>query len=275
VEQLLASVGVPTIASATVDNAEAAADAAAQLGFPVALKAVGPGLLHKTDVGGVRLGLRSEGEVTDAYRSMKHHIGEGMTGATIQQMAAPGVETIVGVVDHALFGPLVMFGMGGTATELLGDRSFRILPVTDVDAAELVRSLRASPVLFGYRGAPQVAVREVEEVLQRIAQLASCVPDVAELEINPLIVSPEGVVAVDARAKVTPTSRSLATVHHETRAAGREPLEALVEQAIDENPDLQTRRETFELELMAEGRSKEGGLVDLEEHAERDGQAVR
>jgi acetyl coenzyme A synthetase (ADP forming)-like protein len=223
VEQLLASVGVPTIVSATVDNAEAAAHAASQLGFPVALKAVGPGLLHKTDAGGVQLGLRSEDEVTDAYRSMKHHIGEGMTGATIQQMAAPGVETIVGVVDHALFGPLVMFGMGGTATELLGDRSFRILPVTDVDAAELVRSLRASPVLFGYRGAPQVAVSEVEEVLQRIAQLASCVPDVAELEINPLIVSPEGVVAVDARAKVTPVSRRPATVHHQTSAAGREP----------------------------------------------------
>ena len=95
-----------------------------------------------------------------------------MTGGIIQQMAAPGVETIVGVVDHPLFGPLVMFGMGGTATELLGDRSFRILPVTDLDAAELVRSLRASPLLFGYRGSPPVAVSALEDVLQRIARLA-------------------------------------------------------------------------------------------------------
>ena len=125
-----------------------------------------------------------------------------MTGGIIQQMAAPGVETIVGMVDHPLFGPLVMFGMGGTATELLGDRSFRILPVTDLDAAELVRSLRASPLLFGYRGSPPVAVGALEDVLQRIARLAGDVPDLAELDINPLIVSPEGVIAVDARAKV-------------------------------------------------------------------------
>ena len=129
-----------------------------------------------------------------------------MTGAIIQQMAAPGVETIVGVVDHPLFGPLVMFGMGGTATELLGDRSFRILPVTDLDAAELVRSLRASPLLFGYRGSPPVAVDALEDVLQRIARLAGDVPELAELEINPLIVSPEGAIAVDARAKVAPVS---------------------------------------------------------------------
>ena len=113
-----------------------------------------------------------------------------MTGGIIQQMAAPGVETIVGMVDHPLFGPLVMFGMGGTATELLGDRSFRILPVTDLDAAELVRSLRASPLLFGYRGSPPVAVGALEDLLQRIARLAGHLPELAELEINPLIVSP-------------------------------------------------------------------------------------
>ena len=141
-------------------------------GFPVALKAAGPELVHKTDVGGVRLGLRSEDEVADAYRSMADHIGDGMTGGTVQQMAAPGVETIVGVVHHPLFGALVMFGMGGIATELLGDRSFRILPVTDLDAAELVRSLRASPLLFGYRGSPPVAVSALEDLLQRIARLA-------------------------------------------------------------------------------------------------------
>ena len=204
VDELLAAAGVRTIASATVGNAEEAARAAAQLGFPVALKAAGPELVHKTDVGGVRLGLRSEDEVADAYRSMADHIGERMTGGIIQQMAAPGVETIVGVVDHPLFGPLVMFGMGGIATELLGDRSFRILPVTDLDAAELVRSLRASPLLFGYRGSPPVAVTALEDLLQRIARLAGDVPDLAELDINPLIVSPGGAIAVDARAKVAP-----------------------------------------------------------------------
>jgi acetyl coenzyme A synthetase (ADP forming)-like protein len=203
VDRVLAAAGVRTVASAKANNAEEAANAATELGFPVALKAAGSELVHKTDAGGVRLSLRSEDEVADAYRSMVDHIGERMTSGTIQQMAPPGVETIVGVVDHALFGPLVMFGMGGTATELLGDQSFRILPVTDLDAAELVRSLRASPLLFGYRGSPPVAVGALEDVLQRIARLAGHLPNIAELEINPLIVSPEDVVAVDARVKVT------------------------------------------------------------------------
>jgi acyl-CoA synthetase (NDP forming) len=204
VDGLLAAAGVRTVASAAVGNAGEAARAAAQLGFPVALKAAGAALVHKSDVGGVRLDLRSESEVADAYASMADRIGERMTGGTVQQMAAPGVETIVGVVHHPLFGALVMFGMGGIATELLGDRSFRILPVTDLDAAELVRSLRASPLLFGYRGSPPVAVTALEDLLQRVARLASAVPELVELDINPLIVSPSGAVAVDARAKVTP-----------------------------------------------------------------------
>src|SRR5690606_32472245 len=102
---------------------------------------------------------------------MASALGPAMTGAVVQEMAAPGVETIVGVVQDPLFGPLVMFGMGGTATELLGDQAFRILPLTDLDAAELVRALRLSPLLFGYRGAPPVAVDDLEDVLQRIARL--------------------------------------------------------------------------------------------------------
>jgi acetyl coenzyme A synthetase (ADP forming)-like protein len=204
VDGLLAAAGVRTVTSAAVGSAEGAARGATQLGFPVALKAAGPELVHKCDVGGVRLGLRSEDEVADAYRSMADHIGDQMTGGTIQQMAAPGVETIVGVVHHPLFGALVMFGMGGVATELLGDRSFRILPLTNLDAADLVRSLRTSPLLFGYRGSPPVAVSALEDVLQRIARLAGDVPALTELDINPLIVSPGGAIAVDARARVAP-----------------------------------------------------------------------
>jgi acyl-CoA synthetase (NDP forming) len=142
--------------------------------------------------------------VAEAYDEMRSRIGPGMTGAVVQQMAAPGVETIVGVVQDPLFGPLVMFGMGGTAAELLADRSFRILPVTDADAADLVRSLRTSPLLFGYRGAAPVDVAAVEDVLQRVARLAGVVPEVAEMDINPLVASPSGAVAVDARVRVAP-----------------------------------------------------------------------
>ena len=202
VGELLAAVGVPALATVDVAGADEAGRAATRLGYPVALKAAGAAVVHKSDVGGVRLGLRSEDEVVEAYRTMADRVGEAMTGAVVQQMAAPGVETIVGVVQDPLFGPLVMFGLGGVATELLGDRSFRILPLTDLDAAELVRSLRSSPLMFGYRGAPPVAVAALEAVLQRVARLAGSVPEVVELDLNPVIVSPSGAVAVDARVKV-------------------------------------------------------------------------
>jgi len=206
VVEVLGAVSVAAVKSVEVQSAESALLAATDLGFPVALKASGPDLVHKSDVGGVQLGLASADEVADAYRTMVTRIGDRMTGAVLQQMAAPGVETIVGVVQDPLFGPLVMFGMGGIATELLGDRSFRILPLTDIDAAELIRSLRSSPLLFGYRGSPPVAVGELEQLLQRVARLAGAVPELAELDINPVIVSPHGIAAVDARMKLVPAT---------------------------------------------------------------------
>jgi acyl-CoA synthetase (NDP forming) len=204
VTEVLAAVGVPVVRDQEVTGAESAAQVAADLGFPVALKAAGADIVHKSDIGGVALDLKSADAVAAAYRSMAERIGPAMTGALVQQMAAPGVETIVGVVQDPLFGPLLMFGMGGTATELLGDRSFRILPVTDDDVAELVRSLRLSPMLFGYRGAPMADVAALEDLLHRVARLAGAVPEIAELDVNPVIVSSGGVIAVDARLLAHP-----------------------------------------------------------------------
>jgi acyl-CoA synthetase (NDP forming) len=152
----------------------------------------------------VQLELDSGAEVTTAYDEMASGLGARMTGAVVQQMAAPGIETIVGVAQDPVFGPLVMFGLGGVATELLGDRSFRVLPVTDLDAAELVRSLRASPLLFGYRGSPRVAVTALEDILQRVARLAGRIPEIGELDLNPVIVSTDGAVTVDCRVRVVP-----------------------------------------------------------------------
>jgi acetyl coenzyme A synthetase (ADP forming)-like protein len=201
---VLTAIGVPVVDAAEVGTAEEAARAATALGYPVALKARGPDLVHKSDIGGVHLGLRSAEEVADAYRRMVSAVGQGMTGGLVQQMARPGVETIVGVVQDPLFGPLILFGLGGVATELLDDRSFRILPLTDLDAADLVRSLRSSPLLFGYRGAAKVDVAGLEVLLQRVARLAGDVPQLWELDINPLVVGPGGAVAVDARLRVAP-----------------------------------------------------------------------
>jgi acetyl coenzyme A synthetase (ADP forming)-like protein len=204
VDDLLDAAGLPLVRAVSVASAQQAGQAAAAVGLPVVLKAVGPDLLHKSDVGGVQLDLRSRADVEDAYRDMTSRLGELMTGAVVQQMARPGVETIVGVVQDPLFGPLVMFGLGGVATELLGDRAFRILPLTDLDAADLVRSLRASPLLFGYRGSVPVAVGALEQILQRVARLVERVAEIRELDLNPVIVSDAGAVAVDCRVRVAP-----------------------------------------------------------------------
>jgi acetyl coenzyme A synthetase (ADP forming)-like protein len=207
--QLLTAVGVPVLRSRAANDGAEAERLAAAIGFPVALKASGAQLVHKSDVGGVHLDLRSEEEVRRAHDTMRDRLGARMTGALVQEMAPPGVETILGLTQDPLFGPLVMFGMGGTATELIGDRAFRILPVTDADAGDLVRSLRTSPLLFGYRGTPAVAVGALEGAVQRVARLAAAAPELLEMDVNPLTVSPEGVVAVDARARVAPLAPSL------------------------------------------------------------------
>ena len=206
---VLESVGIATARTVAVTSADEAATVAAGVGFPVVLKASGPDLVHKSDVGGVALDLADEGAVRVAWADMAARIGERMTGGVVQAMAASGTETIVGVVQDPVFGPLVMFGLGGVATELLGDRSFRVLPLTDADAADLVRSLRASPLLFGYRGAAPADTDALEDLLERVARLAGHHDDrgaeIAELDLNPVIVGPSGAVVVDARIRVAAT----------------------------------------------------------------------
>jgi acyl-CoA synthetase (NDP forming) len=171
--------------------------------------------VHKTDVGGVRLGLPSADAVVAAFDEMTAALGDAMGGAVVQAMVPAGVETIVGVVQDPSFGPLVMFGMGGIATDLLGDRAFRILPLTDLDAAELIRSVRGSPLLFGYRGAPAADVAALEDVLLRVARLVDEVPEVAEMDLNPVIVGPDGATVVDVKVHLVPA------VPHPERAVRR------------------------------------------------------
>jgi acyl-CoA synthetase (NDP forming) len=204
VVRLLASYGIRSLTTDRVRDADAALAAAERAGYPVALKASGATLLHKSDVGGVHLDLSSPEELTEAFATMRDALGHRMEGAVVQPMAEPGVETIVGVVQDPSFGPLVMFGTGGVLTELLGDRSFRIVPLTDVDATELVRSVRGAPLLFGYRGTPPTDVASLEDLLLRVSTLAENHPELAELDLNPVIASPSGAIVVDARARVTP-----------------------------------------------------------------------
>ena len=205
--ELLAAYGVPLVEAREVSGPEEAAEAARAIGAPVALKATGAGIVHKSDIGGVRLGLGSPDDVAKAYEDMRATIGQAMTGALVEPMVEAGVEVIVGVVHDEPFGPLVMFGLGGTTAELVQDRSFRALPLTDLDVGELVRSLRTSPLLFGYRGAPPCNTGALEDLLLRVGRLAEDVPELAELDLNPVVVSPEGAVVVDARVRLAAVVR--------------------------------------------------------------------
>ena len=206
VATLLRAFGIPVLETVAVGSGEEAAQVASRVGLPVVLKAAGPDIVHKSDVGGVRLGLTDAEAVRSAYDAMRQAIGPAMTDAVVQPMAKRGVEVIVGVVDDPSFGPLVMFGLGGTAAELLADRAFRILPMGHAEVGELVRSIRTAPLLFGYRGAPPADVDALEEVLLRVAALAEQVPELAEMDLNPVVVSTEGVQVVDARARVRPVA---------------------------------------------------------------------
>lgn len=202
--EMVLAYGIPVVQTVPVASAEEAGLAAARLGYPVALKAADPTLVHKSDVGGVSLGLSGTDEVVAAYEEMARRLGNRMpAGAVVQPMAPPGLEVIIGVVQDPVFGPLVMLGAGGVMTELLDDRVYRLLPLTDLDAAEMVRSLRTSPLFFGYRNQPAVDAEALEQLLLRVARLADDFPEVAEIDLNPVILSEDGAVGCDVKIYIS------------------------------------------------------------------------
>lgn len=211
---VLAAFGVPVARTVEASSAEVAGKLADELAGPVALKVLGP--LHKSEGGGVRLGLTGREEVAAAYEAMKGDFGDEMTGALLQPMApAGGVEVIVGALQDPSFGPLVVFGLGGVAVEVLGDHVTRLAPLTDLDAEEMVDGLRGSALLRGYRGRPGVDVKALVQVLHRVSRLAEDLPEVVELDCNPVICGPDGAVVVDARLRVEPGAR--AVIDEDTR----------------------------------------------------------
>jgi len=202
VTALLGAYGVSVWSDVLVTSAEEATAAAVQLGYPVALKATARALRHRPELGTVRLDLGSDQELTAAFEVMAARLGVAEARLAVQAMAPAGVPVVVRTVDDASFGALMSFGVGGVATDLLGDQAFRVLPLTDTDVGELVRGIRAAPLLFGYRGSEPVDVPALEEVLLRVGQLAYDLPAVTELELNPVIVSAAGVSVLRATANV-------------------------------------------------------------------------
>ena len=201
---LLGCYQIPLVpAKAAADEAEAAR-AAAGFGGAVVLKAEAAGLVHKTEAGAVKLSLHGEAEVRSAYQELAATFGARLTGVLVEPMLSGGVEVLVGVVQEPVFGPLVVFGLGGVATEVLGDHAARLTPLTDADADNLIHSVHAAPLLFGHRGTAPVDTAALADVLLRVSRLASDLPEVAELDLNPVIATAGGAQAADARIRVTP-----------------------------------------------------------------------
>jgi acyl-CoA synthetase (NDP forming)/GNAT superfamily N-acetyltransferase len=202
--ELMRCYGVPLVELTGASSEDKAVEAFRAAAGPVVLKADVPGLLHKTDAGAVELDLRTETEVRAAYRRLTERFGERQRRVLVQPMIADGTELIVGVTDDHMFGPLVVFGLGGVTTEVLADHTARLTPLTDIDADQLIGSIRSAPLLRGYRGQPAADLGALRELLLRVSRLADDLPEVTELDLNPVIARPDGAFVVDARVKVTP-----------------------------------------------------------------------
>jgi acetate---CoA ligase (ADP-forming) len=206
---VLDAYGIQTLRAGSARTADEAAAAARQLGFPVVLKIDSPDIVHKTDVGGVALDLRSEEDVRSAFAAMLERVGARqpaarIDGVTVERFVRGGRETIIGVSQDPSFGPVIMFGLGGIYVEALKDVAFRIQPVSDVDAREMVREIRGIRLLEGMRGEAPADIAAIEETIQRVSQLVGEHPEIVEMDINPFVVLEQGGIVVDARIRVAP-----------------------------------------------------------------------
>jgi acetyl coenzyme A synthetase (ADP forming)-like protein len=211
VAALLAAYGVSQVEARIAATPAAVGRCAAELGGPVAIKAIAPGLVHKADVGGVRLGLDGPTAATRAAREIGASLraaGHVPVGYVVQAMAPAGVEILVGAVGDPDFGPVVACAAGGGNVELLGDVQTRLAPLSRADATEMLTALRTYPLLDGYRGAPRADVPALQDVLVRVAALVAAHPEIAELDCNPVLVSPSGAVVVDARVRIEAPRRA-------------------------------------------------------------------
>ncbi|MGE3856667.1 MAG: acetate--CoA ligase family protein [Dehalococcoidia bacterium] len=201
---MLAEAGVPVTETRLARSVEEAVALADALGYPAALKIVSADIAHKSDVGGVVLGLADAAAVRQAHAAMLARVAQAAPGAridgvSVQRMAAPGIEVIVGGTTDPQFGPVLMFGLGGVFVEVLKDVAFRIVPLEPRDAAQMIREINALPVLQGARGAAPADLGAIEAMLLGVSAFMAAHPEVAELDLNPVFAYAEGAVAVDAR----------------------------------------------------------------------------
>jgi acetyl-CoA synthetase (ADP-forming) len=200
-KELLEKAGIRTIACEVARSEEEAINLAKKIGFPVVLKVLSPDITHKSDAGGVKLSLADEGAVAEAYREISR-VAEGkrFIGVTVQRMAPPPVaELIVGINKDPQFGHVIMFGLGGIFVEIFKDVSLRIVPITEKDADEMMREIKAYPLLTGYRGRPPADIGKIRDVLLKISEFVEKNPKIKEIDVNPLFAYKDDIIAVDAR----------------------------------------------------------------------------
>jgi acyl-CoA synthetase (NDP forming) len=203
-KELIKQAGISVSETKLATSGEEASSLSRQLGFPVVLKVASADIVHKSDAGGVKLGLRTSKQVGKAYDDILGAIRQkypqaAIQGVSVQKMARPGVEVIIGMSKDAQFGPVLMFGLGGILVEVLKDVSFRIVPLERRDAAEMVREIKGYPLLEGYRGQEAVDVSNLEEMLLKVSEFVEKYPEIKELDLNPIFAYGRGAIAVDAR----------------------------------------------------------------------------
>ena len=203
-KQLLEKARISVIKTKLATSMKEAVALSKEIGFPVVLKIASPDVIHKSDAGGVKVGLQNATQVSRAYKEImtsvkQKHPKATIDGVSVQPMAKPGVEVIIGMSKDPQFGPVLMFGLGGILVEILKDVSFRIVPLARRDAREMIRDIKGYPVLEGYRGQEPANVPFLEEMLLKVSDFAEQNPEIKELDLNPIFAYRDGAIAVDAR----------------------------------------------------------------------------
>ncbi len=203
-KKLIGQAGIDIIETRLAASRDEAIAVSNELGFPVAIKISSPDVLHKSDIGGVKLGLKTPAQVGKAYDEVldavkKKNPQARIEGVAVQQMARPGVEVTIGMSKDAQFGPVLMFGLGGVWVEILKDVSFRIVPLSKKDATQMIREIKGYPLLAGYRGQKAADVSKLEDFLLKLSDLAEKNATIKEIDLNPIYAYSDGAVVVDAR----------------------------------------------------------------------------
>ena len=198
---LLREAGIPVNRCLVAADEAGAIAAAQEVGFPVVLKVRSAAIAHKTDVGGVKLGLADPAAVSAAYKEIMEKVSsiDGAAQVTVQAMAPPGVELFIGMTTEPQFGPVMAFGLGGTFLELFKDTTFRLIPLQEKDAADMLTAIKGSKILEGYRGQPPVDKEALKGMLLSLSKVVESTPQIKEIDLNPVFAYPDGALAVDAR----------------------------------------------------------------------------